>query len=548
MEQQSIPEPIPERPLRPVPGATQSTSSLFLRNATGLVRELTPFDAFNLVFSAVLVPIGFMDVMAFAPEFWPRANLFLSFLIAAPLLTCFGLVYLYFTVLMPRSGGDYVWVSRTLSPFLGFVVNVSLTYVFLTWVAFNFALIAKVLMPALAYVAGIKAAWLASPGNGEIIAILTVLTVLYALLMIRGVRPMARFMFVSFIVVWLGVLVMIVIMAFASHAGFIHNWNTNSGTGLSYTGLIAKAHGLGFSVAGGIGWGATLLAMVYAFNVYTGFQWTGYFAGEIKNVRRTAATSILGAMVASVVGYCLLSLLVYKFFGFKFFGSLVYLGFGPGASHVTLPFAPYIPQLLKFLPVARGIQIGLVLTFILTIIWWTPAGYLLGTRNAFAWAFDRLAPEKLTNVSDRFHTPIVATIFIAVVIEILNLLNIYSNLGAWLLSIIWVLGAGFVVVSFAAAWMPWHKPELFAQAPGWSRRRFLRLPVITWVAAVSLASWGFVVWAAFSTGFGGSFTLRPMLESGAVPIMAILWYIGVRYYRRRQGVNLGRLFQEIPPE
>ena len=158
MEQQSIPEPIPERPLRPVPGATQSTSSLFLRNATGLVRELTPFDAFNLVFSAVLVPIGFMDVMAFAPEFWPRANLFLSFLIAAPLLTCFGLVYLYFTVLMPRSGGDYVWVSRTLSPFLGFVVNVSLTYVFLTWVAFNFALIAKVLMPALAYVAGIKAA------------------------------------------------------------------------------------------------------------------------------------------------------------------------------------------------------------------------------------------------------------------------------------------------------------------------------------------------------------------------------------------------------
>ena len=461
MQQQSIPEPMPDRPdrpVRPVPGATQSTSSLFLRNATGLVRELTPFDAFNLVFSAVLVPIGFMDVMAFAPQFWPRANLFLSFLIAAPLLTCFGLVYLYFTVLMPRSGGDYVWVSRTLSPFLGFVVNVSLTYVFLTWVAFNFALIAKVLMPAFAYVAGIKAAWLASPGNAEIIAILTVLTVLYALLMIRGVRPMARFMFVSFIIVWLGVLVMIVVMAFASHAGFIHNWNVNSGTGLSYTGLIAKAHSLGFSVAGGIGWGATLFAMVYAFNVYTGFQWTGYFAGEIKNVRRTAATSILGAMVASVIGYCLLSLLVYKFFGFKFFGSLVYLGFGPGASHVTLPFAPYIPQLLKFLPIARGLQIGLVLTFILTIIWWTPAGYLLGTRNAFAWAFDRLAPEKLTNVSDRYHTPVVATIFIAVVIEILNLLNIYSNLGAWLLSIIWVLGAGFVIVSFAAAWMPWHKP------------------------------------------------------------------------------------------
>ena len=142
----------------------------------------------------------------------------------------------------------------------------------------------------------------------------------------------------------------------------------------------------------------------------------------------------------------------------------------------------------------------------------------------------------------------VATIFIAVVIEILNLLNIYSNLAGWLLSIIWVLGGAFVVVSFAAAWMPWHKPDLHAQAPGWSRRRFIGLPVITWVAIVSLVSWAFVIWTAFSTGFGGSLSLRPMLESAAVPIGAAVWYFGVRLYRRRQGVNLGRLFQEIPPE
>ena len=39
---------------------------------------------------------------------------------------------------MPRSGGDYVWVSRTLNPFFGFFANFSLTFVFLTWIAFNF--------------------------------------------------------------------------------------------------------------------------------------------------------------------------------------------------------------------------------------------------------------------------------------------------------------------------------------------------------------------------------------------------------------------------
>src|SRR2546425_2881510 len=100
------------------------TTSIFVRNATGLVRELTPFDAFNLVFSAVLIPIGITQVMSFAPQFWPGANMVVSFLIATPLVFCTGLVYLYFTVAMPRSGGDYVWVSRALHPLLGFLVNV----------------------------------------------------------------------------------------------------------------------------------------------------------------------------------------------------------------------------------------------------------------------------------------------------------------------------------------------------------------------------------------------------------------------------------------
>src|SRR3979411_378669 len=164
----------------------ESTSipTLFTRNATGLVRELSAFDAFNLVFSAVLIPVGITQVMGFAPQFWPHANMFVSFLIATPLVACFGLVYLYFTVLMPRSGGDYVWVSRTLHPLLGFVVNVGFTYVFLTWVAFNFTLMITVLAPALAFVMGTNVSWLASPDKTETLIVVSVLTALYAGLMV----------------------------------------------------------------------------------------------------------------------------------------------------------------------------------------------------------------------------------------------------------------------------------------------------------------------------------------------------------------------------
>lgn len=60
-----------------LPGGSRN---LFVRNATGLVRELNAFDAFNLVFSAVLIPVGITEVMAFTPIFWPHANMLLSFL------------------------------------------------------------------------------------------------------------------------------------------------------------------------------------------------------------------------------------------------------------------------------------------------------------------------------------------------------------------------------------------------------------------------------------------------------------------------------------
>jgi len=65
---------------------------VFMRNATGLVRELSPFDAFNLVFSAVLIPVGITQMLSFAPTFWPNANILVSFLFSIPLVLCFGMV------------------------------------------------------------------------------------------------------------------------------------------------------------------------------------------------------------------------------------------------------------------------------------------------------------------------------------------------------------------------------------------------------------------------------------------------------------------------
>jgi len=525
------------------PGGSRN---LFVRNATGLVRELTAFDAFNLVFSAVLIPVGITEVMAFTPTFWPHANMLLSFLLATPLVATCGLVYLYFTVIMPRSGGDYVWVSRTLSPFLGFFVNFSLTFVFLTWIAFNFTYMLSVMGPAAAYVGGWHASALTSPSNGEMMIISTVLTVLFTILMIFGVRVVARYMMITFVVVWVGMIAWLVAMLAGSHGHFVSAWNAHSGT--SYSGVISQASHLGFSAAGGIGWAATLFGMIYSFQVYTGFQWTGYFAGEIRNVRRTATTSILGALLVSAIGYVLGVGLIYKYFGFNFFGASVFMALGGGSAHWNLPFKPYLPALVNFLPGPQWLLVFIALCFVLAILWWTPTGFMLGTRNMFAWSFDRLAPEKLTTVSDRFHTPVFATIVIGCVVELLNYLNIYQGLGAYLLNVIAVMSLAFIIVSIAAAIAPWRRPQLHSQGPGWARRRIAGVPVITLIAAVSALSWIFVIYVAFHTGFGGTLGVKPMLEAFTAPLIGVVYYLGARLYRRHQGMRFSQTFAEIPPE
>lgn len=516
------------------------STPLFVRNATGLVRELSPFDAFNLVFSAVLIPVGITQVFSFAPSFWPGANVLVSFLLSIPLVLCFGLVYLYFTVAMPRSGGDYVWVSRVLGPGVGFLTNLSLTFVFTTWISFNFTTMMTLLLPSLGYVAGFS--W--SPDQLTQFLIATVLTIAFAGLMVLGMRRVARYMAITFGIVWVGMAVWIVGLALTGHDAFVANFNAQSGTTVAQvTGAAAKA---GYSPGTGIDWAGTIFAMIYAFQVFTGFQWTGYFAGEIKNVRRTATTSIIGALAVSAVLYVLASLLVYNTYGLSTFGSIAYLGFNTTPS--PLSFAPFLPSLVKFLVLPGFLQIFVVACFVLSVLWWTPTGFLIATRNLFAWSFDRLAPAGVAEVNDRLHTPVIATVVVALWVELLNYLNIYQGLSALLINVIAVMAVAFIAVALAAVVMPFIRPNLFDSAPAMVRARVAGIPALSIVGAVMLLSWGFVLYVTFATTAFGKVAPQSMIEAFAVPIVGVVYYLIVRLVRARQGIQLKAAFQEIPPE
>ena len=97
--------------------SADKTGQLFVRRSTGLVREASAIDAaiFNAVFSA---PVGatlawgvFFALAAFPGSDLITATL-IAFVLNIPVLIMMGLL----AASMPRTGGDYVWVSRILSP------------------------------------------------------------------------------------------------------------------------------------------------------------------------------------------------------------------------------------------------------------------------------------------------------------------------------------------------------------------------------------------------------------------------------------------------
>lgn len=521
--------------------------NMFVRNATGLVRELTAFDAFNLVFAAILVPVGISQALNFGAAAFPGANVALAFILGTILLLGFGGVYVYFTLAMPRSGGDYVWVSRALSPFLGFVVNVTLTFVFVNWVAFNFTTMMTLFVPAAAYVIGLPdslSTWFASQANQFFVA--TLLTLIFTVIMLRGTKFAARFMLVLFWIVWIGMGLWYIGLIATSNSAFAANFT--AATSVNPANVIGAAKDAGFTAPSGLNLSMTLLAMLWAFQNLTGFEWTGYFAGEIKNVRRTVISSVLGSLVAGGLLYALGSLLVYKTVGFGFFSSLSYLGLD-AASKMPAGVNYVLPALTRFFALPQAFKVYIVLSFLLSIIWWTPAGFLLGTRNLFAWSFDRLAPESLADVSPTLHTPVKATIVMGIYIEFLNWMNIFGGLGGYLVNIIAVMALAFIFVGLAAVVFPYRRKDLYDHAPEAVRATFLGIPLMVIAGLVTMVSWLFVLIAAFSAAqFGLNVSPVAMIEAFAVPVIAIVWYLVAVAVRRSQGVDMTRVFSEIPPE
>src|SRR2546427_11104858 len=114
-------------------------TGVFLRKATGLVREVSLIDALIMNTLGMNVAVGAVFLFLQAPANFPDGNMLVAVIIGT-LLMAFTLLWVYseFSAAMPRSGGDYVFVSRVLHPFLGWIMAWSQgIWLIFFWIGFN---------------------------------------------------------------------------------------------------------------------------------------------------------------------------------------------------------------------------------------------------------------------------------------------------------------------------------------------------------------------------------------------------------------------------
>src|ERR671924_127064 len=94
---------------------------LFARKATGLVKGWSVRDGFIYsAFSINLITLG-LFIFSYA-VFVPNGSLMWAIILSGAYLVLQAITYASLIAAMPRAGGDYIWISRTLGGGIGFVL------------------------------------------------------------------------------------------------------------------------------------------------------------------------------------------------------------------------------------------------------------------------------------------------------------------------------------------------------------------------------------------------------------------------------------------
>lgn len=237
--------------------------------------------------------------------------------------------------------------------------------------------------------------------------------------------------------------------------------------------------------------------------------------------------------------------------GTEFYTDATYLvSNNPGLLKTSMS-----PYLTFFATIARP-DISLPLAFIVLIAFGATAvsyifiNLIAPIRVIFAASFDRLLPTAFSDVSERFHTPVKAALFCAVVGAMQTVAwRFVPGFSTMILSSTMGTLPALILSLLAAVVLPFRKrtKSIYELSPA----KGLKIAGIPLMSICGVIGIGFLLsefyywWTVPSLGMASPTAV--MYVVGVYIVLAAYYFIA-RAYRKSQGVDLDMTFAQIPPE
>ena len=539
--------------------------TLFLRKATGLVRSWSVFDAFIYAFFSInLITLG---LYIFSQMYYLDGGMLPALLISGVFIIFEVVVYAALIAVMPRAGGDYVWQSRILGGGIGFVLAVTgWWFILWLWVPLYADMLRQLFFTPLLGILGAQdaALWFSQTPLGLFVTAV-IMCAIVAFYIAIGMKWYSRIQKYCFWIGIVGLLIVFAFLLFGNQASFQSGLEEQAPAMFGADPNVYDATVTAGQEAGAVSplWGGTLGAIFLAipylvfFNLWP--NWGATLYGEVRGATdfKRNFWGMGSALIVTTVLGAVFFLLINKTISWDWYmnanGAWWNYAWGYTEQTPPLPIWPYPALLAVFMTPSRIIQFIIVLAMSAWWFGWSGTVFLSSTRVIFAAAFDRLLPEKVAEVEPRTRTPIWALLLMVIpslVIAALFAWNVFDFQTLTLCSTL-VIAVTYLGSTIAAILLPFIKRDLYEASPI-AKYKILGIPLIS-IAGVIFG--GFLVFllyewiidpnGLYGIGISNTSSIIYML---AMYLLALIIYVGFKWWRKREGIDINKIYEEIPVE